>query len=206
MTSWKRFLRSAWLLYPALCLPLVLAFWAMVRQEVEYLADPAKYLLEFMGKAAVVLLVVTMAVTPLRQLFPKSELMKALAFRRRQLGVSVFVYALLHFLLYLPYIGSIEAFLEDWGKLFILSGLVALLLLALLAGTSNNLSVKRLGGRRWKRLHLLTYVAAALIIYHQLAQEKTGYRETLVYFGPLLVLEVARFAGVLKKLGKRLSA
>lgn len=203
MSAWFRIFRSAWLLYPVLCLPLVLAFLAVARQELEYIADPAKFLLEFMGKAAVVFLVVTMAVTPLRQLFPKWEFIKALTFRRRQLGVAVFVYALLHFLLYLPYIGSMEAFFDDWTKLFILSGLVALVLLTILAGTSNNRSVKRLGGKRWKSLHKLTYVAAALIIYHQVAQEKTGYQQTLLYFGPLLVLEAMRVTGLTRKFGRK---
>ncbi|MDQ8202213.1 ferric reductase-like transmembrane domain-containing protein [Pelagicoccus sp. SDUM812003] len=192
MKRQARILRSGWLLYAALCLPLVVVFIQAGQGNVEYLADPAKFLLEFMGKAAVVFLVVTMAVTPLRQLFPKSDLFKALAFRRRQLGIAVFVYALLHLLLYVPYIGSWEAFADEWSKLFILSGLVALALLLVLALTSNNWSVRKLGGKGWKRLHKLTYVAAALVIYHQVAQEKTGYRETLVYFGPLLALEAVR--------------
>ena len=91
MVSWSGILRSAWLLYFALSLPLLLVSAAMVRQDIAYLADPAKYLLEFMGKAAVVLLVITLSVTPFRQLFPNTQLAKALAYRRRQIGVSVFV-------------------------------------------------------------------------------------------------------------------
>lgn len=192
MSRISRFWRSPWLLYAALCSPLVLAGAAVLRQEIGYLADPAKYLLEFLGKAAVVLLVVTLCITPVRQLFPKWELSKALVFRRRQIGVSVFVYALLHFALYLPYVGGWQGFVEEWSKLFILSGLLALALLLVLAGTSNNFSVKRMGGKRWKRLHKLTYLVVALVIYHQFAQEKTGYRETLLYFWPLFLLEGIR--------------
>ncbi|EDY83204.1 Ferric reductase like transmembrane component superfamily [Verrucomicrobiia bacterium DG1235] len=186
-------------MYLGLCSPLLLVFIPIIQGEVEYYADPAKYLLEFFGKAAVILFILTMAVTPLRQLFPKAEFTKALAYRRRQIGVSVFVYALLHFLLYLPYVGSVSAFVEDWDKLFILSGLLALALLMVLAGTSNNRSVRRLGGKGWKRLHKLAYVILALIIYHQAAQEKTGFRETLVYFSILFVLEVIRLFRYFKR-------
>lgn len=201
MDRWSKFWRSPWILYLGLASPLALVFVPILQQEIAYLADPVKFLLEFIGKAAVILFIVTLSVTPLRRLFPKSAFVKALAYRRRQIGVSVFVYALLHFLLYLPYIGSLEALLDDWDKLFILSGLVALLLLLVLAGTSNNFSVKRLGGKKWKRLHLLVYPTLALVIYHQAAQEKTGFRETAVYFAPLVVLESIR---VLKATRKRL--
>lgn len=198
MGSGRRFWRSSWILYLGLCNPLLIVFIPILRGDVEYFADPVKYLLEFVGKAAVILFIVTMAVTPLRQLFPMSEFTKALAYRRRQIGVSVFAYGLLHFLLYLPYVGSLSALVEDWDKLFILSGLLALALLLVLAGTSNNWSVKRLGGRRWKHLHKLVYLILALVVYHQAAQEKTGFRETLVYFSVLVVLEGIRLFRYLK--------
>jgi len=198
-----RFLRSAWLLYLSLCLPLLLMALAPLRQSIEYIADPAKYLLELSGTAAVALLVVAMAVTPLRQLFPSASLVRALAFRRRQIGVGVFFYASLHALLYLPYAGGLAGFLVEWTKAFILSGLAAFLLLAVLALTSSNFAVRRLGGRRWKQLHRLTYVAAALVAYHQLAQEKTGYQESLLFFGPLLLLELLRLSGLARKIGGR---
>lgn len=194
-----RFYRSPWTLYIGLCSPVLFVFIPILQGSVEYLADPAKYLLESVGKAAVILFIVVMAVTPLRRIFPKSDLVKALAYRRREIGVSVFVYALLHFLVYLPYIGSVSAFLDEFNKLFILSGLLALVVLAVLAATSNNWAVRSLGGKSWKRLHLLVYLALALVIYHQAAQEKTGLRETIVYFSPLLALEAIRFALYLKK-------
>lgn len=204
----QRFYRSPWTLYLALASPFLFVFVPILQNDIEYLADPAKYLLEYFGKTATLLFIVVMAVTPLRQLFGKSILVKALAYRRRELGVSVFAFALLHFLLYLPYVGSLEALMADWDKLFILSGLLALLLLLVLAATSNKASTRRLGGKRWKALHRLAYVVLVLVIYHQAAQEKTGYRETLAYFSPLLLLEGIRIARALqgKKASRRASA
>ena len=61
------------------------------------------------------------------------------------------------------------------------------MILVILTATSNNFSIRKLGGRNWKRLHRLAYVAAALLIYHQSIAGKLAYRA-------LVVVSVSRFA------------
>ncbi len=189
MNTFTRWLRKKWALYIFLCAPIFYVFVPISQYDTEYLADPAKYLLEYVGKAATILFVIVSCITPLKMVFPKVSLVNVLVFHRRQIGVSVFVYALLHLVIYYFYTGTWEIFLEDWNKLFILSGIIALALLLVLAVTSNNWSLKRLGPKRWKQIHRLSYLIMFLLIFHQAAQEKTGYRETAIYFAPLIVLQ-----------------
>jgi len=186
-------LRSKTVLVAALFTPLLSVSIPILQGNAEYFADPAKYLLEYIGKTATILYLIVTATAALRVIFPRSALTGALLFRRPQLGISVFAYALLHLLIYAVYIGNWDTFLGEWNKLFILSGFLALFLLGLLAATSNNLSLKRLGFKRWKKLHRLTHLIMFLLIYHQGAQEKHGFRETAAYYAPLLILQAIRF-------------
>ena len=192
MNGIARFLKKRWVLYILLLTPILYLFLPQARSETEFQADPAKYLLEYIGLSATILFVIVLMITPLRKIFTKSSIIKALAFRRRQIGVSVFIYALLHLLIYFAYTGSWAGFVKDWEKLFILSGIIALVLLLVLAVTSNNRSVRALGGKRWKRIHRLAYLIMFLLIYHQATQEKTGYQETAKIFAPLLILQAYR--------------
>ena len=198
MNLFVRSLKKKRFFYPLFLAPIAYLAVPILNSDTELLADPAKYLLEYVGLAATALFVVTLCVTPLRKIFPKSNLVKVLAFHRRAIGLSVFVYALLHFLIYFAYTGTWVEFVKDWDKLFILSGILAFFLLLALAITSNNRSVRALGGKRWKRLHRLAYLIMFLLIYHQAAQEKTGYRETVQYFAPLIILQACRIAIAVK--------
>ena len=194
MSPVARILKKRRFFYPLFLLPLAYLAVPILQSDTELLAGPAKYLLEYVGLAATLLFVTTLCVTPLRKLFPKSSIVKSIAFHRRAIGLSVFAYALLHIVIYYFYTGSWEGFVKDWSKLFILSGILAFALLLALAATSNNRSVRALGGRAWKRLHRLAYPIMFLLIYHQAVQEKTGYRETIQYFAPLILLQTCRIA------------
>ncbi len=194
MNGFARFIRKRWVVYLLLCSPVFYVFVPVLRGDTEYFADPAKYLLEYVGLAATCLFVAVSMITPLRRIFPKSDTVKSLAVHRRPIGVSVFIYALLHFVIYYFYTGSWSEFVKDWGKLFILSGILGFLLLFALAATSNNWSVRKLGARNWKRVHRLSYLIMLLLIYHQATQEKTGYRETAQIFAPLILLQTIRVA------------
>jgi methionine sulfoxide reductase heme-binding subunit len=116
------------------------------------------------GKAALVLLVLSLACTPANTYFGWRQALSI----RRALGLYAFGYAFIHFLIF---IGLDYAF--DWALLrleivekpFIWVGLAALSILALLAITSTNGWKKRLG-RGWKRLHRMVYPAALLVIVH----------------------------------------
>ena len=101
MNPVARFLRKRWFIHLLLCTPLFYVFVPALQNDTEYFADPAKYLLEYFGLVSTYLFVALSMITPLRKIFPKFAIAKSIAIRRRQIGVSVFLYALLHFLMYL---------------------------------------------------------------------------------------------------------
>ena len=170
------------------------------RPDPSALADPLKFILHHLGFVACLLLVTVLTFSPLRVLFPRSPVVQALNRHRRLVGVSAAVYASLHFLTHVLYEGgnqlsAIPSILHTAvTKPFQLVGLIALTILLLLAVTSLRVFVRWLGGRRWKNLHRLVYVAAPLIAYHQAAARKVFPPQVLWIFVPLAVLEIARIA------------
>lgn len=141
--------------------------------------NPIRELLHVTGKTALNLLMITLALTPLRRITGQAEWIRP----RRMIGLWAFTYALLH--------GLIYAVLElelDFGELgreivkrpFILVGTAAWLALLPLAVTSTDGWMRRLG-RRWQRLHRLVYPATALVIWHYGWQVKLDLLEPLLY-------------------------
>lgn len=165
-----------------------------VREEATALADPLKFLLHHWGFVACVLLAVVLTFSPLRVLFPGSEPARALNRHRRLVGVSACAYALLHVLAHTRHVydGTFETFAKEIQKPFQITGLAALVILLLLAITSLHAAVRWLGGRAWKNLHRLAYVAAALAAYHQAAARKLFPLQVVGIFGPVVVLQAAR--------------
>lgn len=153
--------------------------------------DPVEDLIRRSGWWALTLLVCTLAVTPVRRLTGWNPLIQI----RRPIGVAAFCYALLHFTVYvtidqwfaLSYI--IEDILE---RPFITAGFVALLLLAPLAATSTRDSIRRLGGKRWRRLHRLIYPAALLAVLHYYWLVKADTTKPLIYAGVVIGLLLLR--------------
>jgi len=133
--------------------------------------------------------------TPLRVLFPKSELALALNRHRRLVGVAS---ALLHFAVHVLYQydgtfdGTTAQLARELKKTFQLTGLVALVILLVLTITSVNTAIRWLGARWWKHLHRLVYVAAALAAWHQAAARKIFPLQVVWIFGPVVVLQLAR--------------
>ena len=127
-------------------------------------ANPIEYVTHKTGYWALLLLTLTLAVTPLRRLTHYNELIKY----RRLVGLFAFFYALLHFL---TYIVADQFF--DWNAIaadivkrpYITVGFTAFVLLLLLASTSTKGWVRRLG-RRWQALHRVIYPAAAFAVLH----------------------------------------
>jgi sulfoxide reductase heme-binding subunit YedZ len=156
------------------------------------LADPGEYILHHLGFTTCVLLAIVLTFSPLRAIAPKWRITRALNRHRRLAGVSVFVYGALHFTMYLIHEGGFGTLATDWHKPFILAGLTTLGILAVLAATSTNAAVRTLGGRRWKWLHRLVYIAAALAIYHQISARKVFPMQVVWIFGPLVLLQIAR--------------
>lgn len=194
-----KLLRSKLVVWILIVLPGLWPLWPLaVTHDPSALADPLKFILHHLGFVACILLATVLTFTPLRVLFPKSPAVQALNRHRRLVGVSAAVYALLHFATHLLYEGAsdpsaIPSILHTAvTKPFQLVGLISLTILLVLAITSLHVFVRWLGGKRWKMLHRLAYVAAALVAYHQAAARKIFPVQVLWIFIPLLVLELLR--------------
>ena len=149
-------------------------------------ADPVNRLIHACGITALNLLLITLLVTPVRQLTGMNHLIRV----RRMLGLFAFFYALLHFTVYLWLDQGLDlkAVVADIVKRpYITVGFTALLMLIPLAVTSTNAMMRRLG-RRWQKLHRLIYVLTLLGIWHFYWQVKKDIREPLLYVGMFLVL------------------
>jgi methionine sulfoxide reductase heme-binding subunit len=151
-----------------LLLPLALAAWNA--EAIAAGARPVNDLIHRAGFWALMLLIITLAVTPLRRITRFGQLVDI----RRMLGVGVFCYAALHISLY------VVDQMFDFGKVaseivhrvYLVIGFTALTGLAVLAATSTDGMVRRLGGSRWQRLHQIVYVIAFLALIHYFQQTK----------------------------------
>ncbi|MGR3622506.1 protein-methionine-sulfoxide reductase heme-binding subunit MsrQ [Pseudophaeobacter sp.] len=152
-------------------------------------ADPVKALEHVLGARALQLLILGLAVTPLRR-FSGLNLIRF----RRAIGVLTFAYVALHLLVWLVLdVQILSQILVDIAKRpYVTIGMAGFVLLLPLALTSNTLSVKRLGAR-WKRLHLLTYPAAILGGLHYVMLVKGFQIEPLIYLAVILGLLATRF-------------
>jgi len=149
-------------------------------------ANPVEEVLHSLGKWGLNFLLITLCITPLRQLTGWVHWMRF----RRMLGLTAFFYIAGHFLFYLLVDQglSLTVVLEDIAKRpYITLGMAGLLLLLPLALTSTRASMRRLG-RRWQTLHRLVYPAAFLGCVHFYWQVKADVREPLIYFAVLAVL------------------
>jgi len=160
-------------------------------------ANPLEKLLHQSGEIAIWTLGAVLSLSPLRVLFPSSRIVSSLNRHRRVIGVSACVYGLIHLSLHVLYEGGWDGFVRSLSKPFIWYGLGGLTILGILALTSNNFSIRKLGGRNWKSLHRLVYVAAALLIYHQAIAGKGHWYIARWLFFPLAALQVARLMKVL---------
>jgi sulfoxide reductase heme-binding subunit YedZ len=171
--------------------------------------DPGKVLVDRLGLGTLVLLLVTLGMTPLQRLSGWAGWVAV----RRQLGLWCFAYVLLHLCAYLFFILGF-----DWGQLgielrkrpYIIVGSVAFLCLLALALTSNRYSQRRLGAR-WKKLHRLAYLVLGLGLLHFLWVVRADLKEWSVYAAigaMLLVLRIPVIARRIPRLRgkKQLSA
>jgi len=169
--------------------------------------DPVKFLELRCGKTALNFIMLTLMVTPVRELARLPHLIRL----RRMLGLFAFFYVLLHFTVY-----AVLDLDLNWRMVgadivkrpYITVGFTALLLLIPLAVTSTNRMMRRLG-RRWGRLHRLSYLIAALGVWHFYWEEKIDESTPLKYATVLAVLlgyRVARSARVRQGIAGRMRA
>ena len=154
--------------------------------------DPTANIELTTGYNTLLLLILSLAITPLRKLFPRlSWLIKF----RRLLGLLAFFYATVHMLTWVALYSNfdVKAMLDDIAKRkFITVGVAAWLLLVPLAATSTNWAIRKLGGKNWNRLHKLVYVAAVCGVIHYWWQVKQGVLSPLRLTLVLGVLLAAR--------------
>ena len=154
--------------------------------------DPTAAIAFATGLTTLRLLTVTLAITPLRRLSPR---LNWLIKFRRLLGLFAFFYATLHMLTYVAlYSGfNLNAMLGDvTRRRFIAMGVAAYLLLLPLALTSTTWAIRKLGGKRWNRLHKLVYLAAICGVIHYWWQVKPGVITPITITVVLAVLLLAR--------------
>jgi methionine sulfoxide reductase heme-binding subunit len=154
--------------------------------------DPTSKITLTTGYNTLLMLILSLAVTPLRMLSPRlSWLIKF----RRLLGLFAFFYASLHLATYIAlYMNfDLNVFKTDITKRrFIIIGFVAYTLLVPLAATSTTWAIRKLGGKQWNRLHKLVYVAAICGIIHYWWQVKPGVKSPMNLTITLFVLLASR--------------
>jgi len=150
-------------------------------------ANPIEATNRFLGDWTLRLLLIALAVTPLRRLLN----LPLLARLRRMLGLFAFAYACLHVTSYVV-LDQFFHWSEIWAdvlkRLYITAGAASFLILIPLAVTSTNAMARRLGGRRWRTLHRLVYAAALGAVVHFIMMVKADLTEPLIYAGLLALL------------------
>lgn len=157
--------------------------------------EPIKALEHKLGELALQLFILTIAVRPLRE-WTGLNLLKL----RRALGVITFAYVFLHLLVWL--VLDVGILSEIWADIvkrpYITVGMAAFALMLPLAVTSNNLSLRKLGPKRWRGLHKLTYPAAFLGALHYVMLAKGFQLEPLIYLAVTTLLLASRVKAPVK--------
>jgi sulfoxide reductase heme-binding subunit YedZ len=164
--------------------PLTLLLWDWYRKQVG--ANPLEFVTRTTGMLTLIFLLISLAVTPARRITGLNWLIKF----RRMLGVFAFFYGSLHLMTYLAFdrffhLLTVPA--DVTKRPFIAIGMTAFFLMLPLAITSTDKMVKRLGGKRWARLHRVVYLAGILGVLHYYMLVKSDVRLPLT-FAFLLVL------------------
>jgi len=165
--------------------PLALLIWDQSHNWLG--ANPQNFLILTTGMMTLIFLTLTMAVTPLRKITGLNWLIQF----RRTLGLYAFFYGCLHFLCFfsLDRGFSVSSTLSEMVKRkYLIVGSTALLVMVPLAITSTNAMIKRLGGKRWRALHRLAYVAAIAGVIHYYMQVKADVRQPLAFAAALAIL------------------
>ncbi|MGE4062032.1 MAG: sulfite oxidase heme-binding subunit YedZ [Rhodospirillaceae bacterium] len=174
------FLRR-WLKPAAFALSLLpFAWWAWRAAAGQLGANPIEATTRYFGDWALRFLLIALAVTPVRLLTGWAGIARL----RRMLGLFAFFYVVLHVMGYvgLDLFFDMPLLVQEIIKRnYITVGMFALVILIALAATSTDRMAKRLGGRRWRRLHMLVYPAAIAGVIHFYMMVRAGFLEPLIY-------------------------
>jgi sulfoxide reductase heme-binding subunit YedZ len=166
-------------------------------------ANPIEKITHWTGLAALNILIVTLAITPLRRITHYNDLIKL----RRPIGLFAFFYVVMHLLTYvvLDLFFDFSVVADDiLERPYITVGFAAFLLLIPLALTSTRGWIRRLG-KKWAMLHALIYVATALGVVHYLWKEKADTRDPSIFGFILIVLLLARLVIAVRKRNVRMA-
>ena len=184
--TWQRILKVA--VHVGALIPLALMIWDYVGGNLG--AEPIREITLRTGKTAIVLLMLTLAVTPAHIWFGWKQIIPL----RRLLGLYTFLYVALHLtiFLWLDYLLDPQLIVDAlFSKWYALIGLVAFLIMLPLAITSTRSAMRRLG-KKWKSLHKWVYVAGVLAVLHYLLLVKNAYTEPLIFAVVLSFLLLTR--------------
>jgi len=165
--------------------PLALLLWDVYHKRVG--ANPLEFVTRTTGMLALVFLLISLAVTPARRITGLNWLTRF----RRLLGLFAFFYGSLHLMTYVAFdrffkLTTIPG--DVWKRPFIAIGMAAFFLMLPLAITSTDKMVKRVGGKRWTRLHRVVYLAGILGVLHYYMLVKSDVRLPLTFAFILFVL------------------
>lgn len=182
-------------------MPLKLLIWVLGLSPISWLlfqgfqdnltADPLKFITHYTGRVTLIILFITLSITPIRRLTGWNRIIKV----RRLIGLFAFFYAVIHLLIYLVFDrGFVFAELgEDIAKRpYITVGFTAWLMLLVLAVTSPQFMVRKLGGKRWQALHRIIYVIPVLGLLHFTWAQKQDLAPVVPYAVALAVIYSVR--------------
>jgi len=195
----KKILFSPWTkraLFVLCLIPALLLVWRGFTGDLS--ANPIEYIEHRTGDWALRFLLITLAVTPLRKILQRPDLIQY----RRMLGLFAFFYGSMHLLTYLwlDQSFSVPAMIKDVVKRpFITAGMTGFLSMLPLAVTSTAGWIRRIGGRNWQRLHRLIYLAATAGVVHYYWLVKSDVRLPLLYAALLTPLLAWRLVEAARK-------
>src|SRR3954471_10708745 len=166
-------------------LPLTWLVWKALNNDLG--ANPVEFVTHATGDWALILLLSSLAITPLRKIVKLPDLIRF----RRMLGLYAFFYACLHLLTFAGldhHFNWAEIVPDVYKRPFVTAGFTAWLLLVPLALTSTTWSIRKLGGKNWQRLHWLVYFSAIAAVVHYWWLVKKDITDPLIYGTILAVL------------------
>ena len=165
--------------------PLMLLLWDVYHKRVG--ANPVEFMTRTTGMLTLIFLMISLAVSPVRKITGSNWVVKL----RRMLGLYAFFYGALHLLTYVWFdrFFNLRSIAGDvLQRPFIAIGMTAFFLMVPLAITSTNKMIKRLGGKRWAKLHRLVYLAGVAGVLHFWLLVKSDTRLPLTFAFILLLL------------------
>jgi sulfoxide reductase heme-binding subunit YedZ len=171
--------------FVAALLPLAWLVWKALHNDLG--ANPVEFVTHATGDCALIFLLTSLAITPLRKLTKVPELIRF----RRMLGLYAFFYASLHLLTFAGldhHFNWAEIVPDVYKRPFVTAGFTAWLLMVPLALTSTTWSIRKLGGKNWQRLHWLVYFSAIAAVVHYWWLVKKDITDPLIYGTILAVL------------------